>query len=361
MARWGTRFKSDEEAKAYLEQQTEFGEDAEDPINVPPTGVMDRRLERQLEGRPQWQQRQMEFAYERGWRPIPTTERAETDEENTRLRDIRAHVSGWVPPPTRRHWCAKCADRIWCRRTDCAEETFRPNAVGAGRQFREGGARATYRATPESLWSLTTEDIVKIINFNENLSQDEVASLNALDDAIVEALRSVGAITENEYTKEDVEQHIEPVRAAIARLNDEDTLRSITRAMNDGAPEPEVPAPKGRSMTVDEIWGILDRDVTDEAQAFHRTFEDAVLRGLYQARIIPRGSTTYNRQDLERGLDAVRESINTTPGLTVTLMDKFTSAESLRTISAAEITKIIVFEGQTTPAFKLALERLESC
>ena len=177
----------------------------------------------------------------------------------------------------------------------------------------------------------------------------------------MEALRSVGAITENEYTKDDVEQHIEPVREAIARRRDPKTLRIITRAMNDGAPEPEAPAPMGRSMTVDEIWSILQREVTDEAQAFHRTFEDAVLRGLYQARIIPRGSTTYNRRDLERGLDAVRESINTTPELMVTLMDpKFTSAESLRTISAAEVTKIIKFEGQTTAAFRLALDRLES-
>jgi hypothetical protein len=82
---------------------------------------------------------------------------------------------------------------------------------------------------------------------------------------------------------------------------------------------------------------------------------------LYQARIIPRGSTTYNKRDLERGLDAVREAINSTPELMVTLMDpKFTSAESLRTISAAEVTKIIKFEGQTTAAFRLALDRLES-
>ena len=130
-----------------------------------------------------------------------------------------------------------------------------------------------------------------------------------MDDAVVRALRAAGIIDGEEYEKRDLEQGIEPVREAIARLGSNDALlRVITRAMNDGAPtaEPEpAPAPTPeptldvvqreiRSITTDEIWTIVTFEPDEEKRELHREFEEAVIFGLRLAGVIPWIWTNYN-------------------------------------------------------------------
>ena len=114
---------------------------------------------------------------------------------------------------------------------------------------------------------------------------------------------------------------------------------------------------------------MVFEDATDEERALQRDFENAVLSGLWVAGVIPAGSKTYTKRDIERGLNAVRDSIivRETPRL-LALMTRATNqdplyratVESIRTLTAAEVAKIAGFEGPVTKAERLALDRLES-
>ena len=172
-----------------------------------------------LEDRPPWQLRQMEIAWREGWRQdLPFTE-----ENDAKLRGIRARITGWVVQAERKHWCARCRDRRWCRAQVCGREGYKP-------------ANAVFRATVTSLEFLTAEQIYVIGQFNPGDLDEDDALLTKFEDAVVEGLRNAMVLRqdEEEYYRGDLDEGLDDVREELVRAAraTPELLGIVTRVMN---------------------------------------------------------------------------------------------------------------------------------
>ena len=65
-------------------------------------------------------------------------------------------------------------------------------------------------------------------------------------------------------------------------------------------------------LTADQIWTIGQfnpGDLTEQEDALLTRFEDAVIEGLHGAMVVPQDRDEYFRDELDEGLDDVREEL----------------------------------------------------